>query len=117
MSTRFKNPGKVLKAKKTLYGLKQSPRSFWNYLTKAMEACGLTFSKMDPCLFLENKVLRISYVYGILFLAKDEVDIIELGIKLHAQGLILEQEDDAADLLGVCLTKNDAGLSEIKQTV
>ena len=39
--TRFKKPGKVLKLKSTLYGLKQSPRSFWKYLTKAMKACGM----------------------------------------------------------------------------
>ncbi len=67
MPTRFKKPGKVLKLKKALYGLKQSSMSFWKYLTKAMEACGLTVSKMDPCLFVEKKVLCISYVDGIFF--------------------------------------------------
>ena len=60
MPTGFKKPGKVLKLKKTLYGLRQSPRSFWKYLTKAMEACGMTVSKLDPCLFVGDKVLCIS---------------------------------------------------------
>ncbi len=59
--------------------------------------------------------MLISYVDDILFWAKDKADIIELGIKLCAQGLLLEQEDDAAGFLGVCLTKNDAGLIEMKQ--
>ena len=32
---------KCLKFKNTLYGIYQSPRKFWKYLTKNLEACGL----------------------------------------------------------------------------
>ena len=32
----FRKNGKVLKLNKTLYGLQQSPRMFWKYLTKVM---------------------------------------------------------------------------------
>jgi hypothetical protein len=32
----FRIPGKVLKLKKTLYGLCQSPRAFWKYLVEKM---------------------------------------------------------------------------------
>jgi hypothetical protein len=32
----FRKQGKVLKLKKTLYGLRQSLRAFWQHLTKAM---------------------------------------------------------------------------------
>ncbi len=85
-------------------------------MTKAMEACGMNVSKLDPCLFVGDKVLCICYVDDILFWAKDEADIIELGIKLRAQGLLLEQEDDAAGFLGVCQSKNDSGLIEMNQT-
>ena len=31
----------VLKLNKTLYGLRQSPRAFWKYITKKLEKCGL----------------------------------------------------------------------------
>ena len=58
----------------------------------------------------------ISYVDDILFWAKYKSDIIELGIKLCAQGLLLEQEDDAECFLGVFLNKNAARLIEMKQT-
>ena len=44
----FRKKGKVLSLKKTLYGLRQSPREFWKYLTKAMEACVMKPSKFDP---------------------------------------------------------------------
>lgn len=43
--------GKVLKLKKSLYGLKQSPR-MWNCkLSQALKKFGLNQSKLDPCLY------------------------------------------------------------------
>jgi hypothetical protein len=32
---------KVLRLKKTLYGLRQIPQAFWNYITEKLVACGL----------------------------------------------------------------------------
>ena len=52
MPLSFRKEGKVLKLKKTLYGLCQSPRTFSKYLNKAMEAAGMRVSKLDPCLFI-----------------------------------------------------------------
>ena len=112
----FRKHGKVLKLKKTLYGLRQSPHSFWKYLTKAMKACGMEVSKIDPCLFVGEKVLSICYVDDILFWAKDEADINELAMALRAEGLLLEQEDDAAGFLGVRLSKTEDGHIEMKQS-
>ena len=112
----FRKHGKVLKLKKTLYGLRQSPRSFWKYLTKAMKACGMEVSKIDPCLFVGKKVLSICYVDDILFWAKDEADINELAMALRAEGLLLEQEDDAAGFLGVRLSKTKDGHIKMKQS-
>ena len=40
----------VLKLNKTLYGLCQSPRAFWKYITKKFESCGLKQSKFDQSL-------------------------------------------------------------------
>ena len=31
---------KVLRLNKNLYGLRQSPRAFWKYMTSKMELCG-----------------------------------------------------------------------------
>ena len=47
----FWTKGKVLKLKKILYGLRQSPCAFWKFLTKAMIGAGMRVSKSDPCLF------------------------------------------------------------------
>ena len=112
----FRQKGKVLKLKKTLYGLRQSPRAFWKYLTEAMVAVGMQVSKMDPCLFVSDRVTAVAFVDDILFWSVDEAYINELGIKLREQGLLLEEEGDAAGYLGVEMTKTEEGLIEMKQT-
>ena len=58
---------KVLKLKKTLYGLRQVPRAFWKYMTSKIELVGMVQSKMDHYLFIGNKVMAIIYVDDILF--------------------------------------------------
>ena len=107
---------KVLKLNKTLYGLRQSPRVFWKYLTNAMLAVGMEVSKLDPCLFIGNRVMAVAFVNDILFWSTDQAYINKLGSKLREQGLLLEQEDDAAGYLGVKMTKTEDGHIEMKQT-
>ena len=53
---------------------------------------------------------------GILFWVKDEANISKLTLALCAEGLLLEQDDDAASFLGVHLTKTKYGHNKIKQT-
>ena len=106
----------ISKLKRTLYGLRQSPRAFWKYLTQAMTAVGMEVSKMDPCLFVGKKVTAVAFVDDILFWSSDEAYINELGAKLREQGLLLEQEDDAAGFLGVRMSKTEEGFLEMKQT-
>ena len=101
----FEKKGKVLKLKKTLYGLRQSPRAFWKYLVEKMELCDMPQSKLDPCLFVGDKVICICYVDDLLFWAKDEKDIHNLAMQLRELGVDLEQEDDAAGFLGVRLER------------
>ena len=58
---------KVLKLKKTLYGLRQIPRAFWKYMTSMIEICGIVQSKIDQCLFIGKKVMAIIYVDELFF--------------------------------------------------
>ena len=58
---------KVLKLNRTLYGLCQSPRAFWLYLTENLERCGLKQSQLDPRLFIGSRVICIVYVDDLLF--------------------------------------------------
>ena len=65
----------VLKLNKTLYGLRQSPRAFWKYITEKLKKCGLKQSKLDPCLFIGPDVMCIVYVDGLIFWSRDVANI------------------------------------------
>ena len=67
----FRKKGKCLKLKKTLYGLRQSPRMFWKYLTKAMNDVGMVTSQFDPCMFIGDRVIVVAFVDDILFWSMD----------------------------------------------
>ena len=63
----FRKKAKCLKLKKTFYGLCQSPRIFWKYLTKAMKNVGMKTSAPDPCIFIGDRVITVAFVDDILF--------------------------------------------------
>ena len=108
---------KILQLKKTLYGLRQSPRAFWKYITEKLEACGMEQSKFDPCLFVGSKVICVVYVDDLIFWSKDTADIDITAMQLRDLGVDLKQEDDAAGFLGVTLERDpETGLLEMKQT-
>ncbi len=50
---------------------------------------------------LLKKVIAICYIDDLIFWAINEKDIFDLAVKLHAERVDLEQEDDAAEFLGV----------------
>lgn len=64
----------VLKLNKTLYGLRQSPRAFWKYITEKLETCGLEQSKFDPCLFIGPDVMCIVYVDDLILESRHSQD-------------------------------------------
>jgi hypothetical protein len=92
----FRKKGKCLKLKKSLYGLRQSPRMFWKYLTKAMHDVGMKMSELDPCMCIGDRVIVVDFVDDILFWSTDAKFINALGMTLREQGLLLEEEDDAS---------------------
>ena len=60
--------------------------------------------------------MAVAFVDDILFWYRDQTYINELGSKLHEQGLLLEQENDAAGLLGVDMARVENISIEMKQT-
>jgi hypothetical protein len=98
---------KVLRLNRTLYGLRQSPRAFWLYLTEKLQRCGLKQSQLDPCLFIGSRVICIVYVDDLLFWSPKEEYIYEFGERLRAEEVELEEEGDAAGFLGVQLHRDE----------
>jgi hypothetical protein len=117
-NTKSKNGKRqVLKLNKTLYGLRQSPRAFWKYITKKLESCGLKQSRFDPCLFIGPDVMCIVYVDKLIFWSCNVAKIDRVAMELCKLGVALEQEDDAAGFLGVEMEcDSNTGLLEMKQT-
>jgi hypothetical protein len=106
-----------LKLKKTLYGLRLSPRAFWKYITVKLQECGLEQSKFDPCLFIGPDVICVVYVDDLIFWSWEVTQINQVAMKLRDLGIDLEKEEDAAGFLGVTLDRDASTcLLEMKQT-
>jgi hypothetical protein len=110
----FKQPGKVYKLKRSLYGLRQAPRNFFQHLKTNLESIGFKSQvDVDPCLFISDKVICLTYVDDTLFFSPKQEYIDEAMDKLRQQGMDLEKENDVAGYLGVHIeTRGD----EIKLT-
>jgi hypothetical protein len=79
----FKKQGKVLKLKKSLYGMAASPRYFANYLKKVLtDPKGMNFQQatFDQCLFIKDDIVIVTYVDDLLFFAKSN-ELIDAEIK------------------------------------
>jgi hypothetical protein len=111
----FSTPGKVLRLKKSLYGLKQSPRNFYNFLKSKLEFVGFTQSESDQCLFISDKVVCLVYVDDTLLFAENMQDIDDIIAALEAAGMELEVEDDVAGFLGVHIDRRDDGTIHLTQ--
>ncbi|KAL7519688.1 hypothetical protein ACHAWF_000950 [Thalassiosira exigua] len=66
----FRQKVKVLSLNRTIYGLKQSPRTFWQYMVQKMKACEMKQSILDPCMFVGKKVIAVVFVFMISFLGQ-----------------------------------------------
>ena len=67
---------KVCKLKKSLYGLKQSPRAWFDRFTKAVKRCGYRQSQADHTLFYKHSTtgkiaILIVYVDDIILTSND----------------------------------------------
>ena len=103
----FSQQGKVLKLKRSLYGLKRSPRNFFQHLKSKLEGVGFKSNEsVDPCLFISEKVICLIYVDDTLLFSPKEEYIDEVIEKLSKSELEFEVKDSVAGFLGVHLKHN-----------
>jgi Reverse transcriptase (RNA-dependent DNA polymerase) len=115
----FSQQGKVLRLKKSLYGLKQSPRNFFQHLKSKLESIGFeAATDVDSCLFISDKVICLCYVDDTLLFSPEQKWIDEAIDKLkNTADLSIEIEDDVAGFLGVSIKRDDAaGTVTLTQT-
>ena len=112
----FTQQGKVFKLKKSLHGLKQSPRNFFQFLKGKLEQTGFKPNgDADPCLFISDKVICLVCVGGTLLCSPKKECIDETTAALQAAGMELEAEESVAGFLGVHIGRG-AGSNTITLT-
>ena len=64
----------VLKLKKNLCGLKDGGRTWWEHSSSGLSALGFVPSESDPCVWIKNDAIIVSYVDDcLIFYDKNEV--------------------------------------------
>lgn len=88
----FITPGKenlVCKLKKSLYGLKQSPRQWYKRFDTFMQSQSFKRSDYDSCVYLKNvngtSIYLLLYVDDMLIAAKDKAEIEKLKEQLNSE--------------------------------
>ena len=90
--------GRIWKLKKTLYGLKRSPRAFFDSLSAHLLSKGYSRSANDPCLFFK----RTSSTEVIVFC----INVDDFAIAASHKHLIQQLKDDLKDN-GYIITESD----------
>jgi hypothetical protein len=102
----------VLKLNKSLYGLVQAPRSWYQHLQKGLDDLDFKPSPLDPAMYYGRGMILITYVDDTLFFGPDIKAIEKVISDLELAGYALTREDgDEATVfsfLGVSLTPNQA---------
>ena len=80
------NPDVLWRLKKALYGLKTSPKLWQQHLASKLEELGLRKNQADPCIFMGEKLLVMTYVDDLLIVGEQhEQESFERSLmpKLH----------------------------------
>ena len=106
---------RVLKLNRSLYGLVQAPLYWGNHLKAALEAEGFKQSVSDPCMFIGNGMVVLTYVDDVLFFGKDGKKIDAKIKAIENRGLKLTIEEDVYAFLGVEVVRLPNGIIELRQ--
>ncbi len=113
---------RVLELKKSLYGLRQAPRTFFEKLKAGLEERGWTQSVVDPCLFLKKGMMCVIYVDDTIFASANVADI---DAEIHALGIAsneqrhtfsLRDEGQVNAFLGIQIQQISPNEFELTQT-
>jgi hypothetical protein len=112
----------VLRLLKSLYGLRQAPRTFFEKLRDGLIERGYTQSVNDPCLFMKEGIICVVYVDDTIFAGADssvlEEEIRKLGVSDSEQRhtFQLRDEGEVGAFLGIQITKTGTNTFTLTQT-
>ena len=84
----------ILELNRSLYGLVQAPLYWGNHLKATLEEHGLKQSASDPCMYIGDGVICLTYVDDCLFFGKDAAKIDSKIQSIQEKGLKLTIEND-----------------------
>jgi hypothetical protein len=114
----FRQNGFILKLKRSVYGLRESPLNWFKKLSKGLAQQGYHASSLDACLFINKKTksICVCWVDDCLFFSMDMNTVNGVIDALKKAGYDVEKEDDFAGFLGVDIKRNPDGTVELLQT-
>lgn len=96
---------------KSIYGLRQAPRIWFQHFKKSLEAFGFSQSKVDPCLFIfedgSTTMYGLLWVDDLILITDDDVTRAKLIDFLKtSRNYTLTDKGDADWLLGIALSRD-----------
>ncbi len=96
----------ILQLQKNLYGTKQAAVNWYKMLKEGLKKQGFSQSKIDPCLFLKQDALIVTYVDDCLIFGKEQKIISELINSLRKDFKLIDEGPDVNAFLGIKLEKD-----------
>ena len=108
---------KVLKLKKSLYGLKSAGKTWFDHLKSGLTKRGFKASEVDPCVYYNETSVVLVYVDYILIVSrrKRNIDAFIESLRNGPEHYDLTDKGDISKYLGVDILKNKDGTFESKQ--
>ena len=106
----------VLKLEKNLYGLKDAAYNWWEHLKGALQKRGFKNLDSDPCVFIKNGCIILTYVDDCIIFTKTKAaadNVIE-SLRNGDENFDFTDDGDLTTYLGMDVIKNDKTI-ELKQ--
>jgi Reverse transcriptase (RNA-dependent DNA polymerase)/GAG-pre-integrase domain len=97
-----------LRLEKSLYGIAQAPRLWFDHLKAKLENNGFKQSALDPCLFYSSEIILVCYVDDIIMAARDKSKLDTLVSNL-AETSDLTDEGELESFLGIKVDRSKDG--------
>ena len=109
--------GYVLHLQKSLYGLKNSGRNWFQMLAKGLADREFVASQVDPCIFYREDAIILVYVDDCIIFSKSNKinDSIVASLQNGVENFNLTDEGDVSRYLGVDILHHPDGRMEMRQ--
>ena len=106
MSRGNENTKYILQLQKNVYGTKQGAVNWYEMLKEGLKKQGFLQSKIDPCLFLKQDALIVTYANDCLIFRKEQKIISELINSLWKDFKLTDKGPDVNAFLGIKVEKD-----------